>query len=197
MSHSQFHSIKSFILRHAWLNLWDKHMTTGRINQVTTKSEVCLAPSSWANESWAHHSFSKKRLSVIAAAYHTNIISCRVNLSRHSTQRQTPAASKLAQSAFAMLNFGYKSCPSFCNPRRNAAKVSVKSFAALRLRCKSRASGHTVKGPKHTADLRGCLVVNLLREHQYMYIVLFLTRRNDCRILHQSGASALHSRTDK
>ena len=24
------------ILRHAWLNLWDKHMTTGRINQVTT-----------------------------------------------------------------------------------------------------------------------------------------------------------------
>ena len=24
-----------FILRHAWLNLWDKHMTTGRINQVT------------------------------------------------------------------------------------------------------------------------------------------------------------------
>jgi hypothetical protein len=24
-----------FILGHAWLNLWDKHMTTGRINQVT------------------------------------------------------------------------------------------------------------------------------------------------------------------
>ena len=23
------------ILRHAWLNLWDKHMTTGRINQVS------------------------------------------------------------------------------------------------------------------------------------------------------------------
>lgn len=35
MSHSQFHSIELFILRHAWLNLWDKHMTTGRINQVT------------------------------------------------------------------------------------------------------------------------------------------------------------------
>ena len=33
MSHSQFHRMK-FILRHAWLNLWDKHMTTGRINQV-------------------------------------------------------------------------------------------------------------------------------------------------------------------
>ena len=37
MSHSQFHSIK-LILRHAWLNLWDKHMTTGRINQVSTVS---------------------------------------------------------------------------------------------------------------------------------------------------------------
>ena len=35
MSCTQFHGIKMFILRHAWLNLWDKHMTTGRINQVT------------------------------------------------------------------------------------------------------------------------------------------------------------------
>ena len=34
MSHSQFHSLNLFILTHAWLNLWDKHMTTGRINQV-------------------------------------------------------------------------------------------------------------------------------------------------------------------
>ena len=33
MSRSQFQSTR-FILTHAWLNLWDKHMTTGRINQV-------------------------------------------------------------------------------------------------------------------------------------------------------------------
>lgn len=26
---------KLLILRHAWLNLWDKHMATGRINQIT------------------------------------------------------------------------------------------------------------------------------------------------------------------
>jgi hypothetical protein len=39
MSHSQFHSKNLFILRHAWLNLWDKHMTTGRINQVTIRLE--------------------------------------------------------------------------------------------------------------------------------------------------------------
>ena len=38
MSHSQFHRINWFILGHAWLNLWDKHMTTGRINQVSTFS---------------------------------------------------------------------------------------------------------------------------------------------------------------
>lgn len=34
MSHSQFYCIKSFILRHAWLNLWDERMTTGRIDQI-------------------------------------------------------------------------------------------------------------------------------------------------------------------
>lgn len=35
MSHSQFQS-KGFILRRAWLSLWDERMTTGRINQVAT-----------------------------------------------------------------------------------------------------------------------------------------------------------------
>ena len=34
MSHSQFRCI-ILILRHAWLSLWDKHMATGRINQIT------------------------------------------------------------------------------------------------------------------------------------------------------------------
>ena len=45
MSHSQFHSIELFILRHAWLNLWDKHMTTGRINQVAYRKRwgfICM-----------------------------------------------------------------------------------------------------------------------------------------------------------
>ena len=36
MSHPQSRRINKLILRHAWLNLWDKHMTTGRINQVPT-----------------------------------------------------------------------------------------------------------------------------------------------------------------
>ena len=34
MSRSQFHSKELFLLRHAWLNLLDERMTTGRINQV-------------------------------------------------------------------------------------------------------------------------------------------------------------------
>lgn len=38
MSHLQFHYISSLILRHAWLNLWNKHITTGRINQITSFS---------------------------------------------------------------------------------------------------------------------------------------------------------------
>ena len=28
------------MLRHAWLNLWDKHMTTGRINQVSAEDRL-------------------------------------------------------------------------------------------------------------------------------------------------------------
>ena len=40
MSHSQFQS-EIFILRRAWLNLWDERMTTGRINQVATFFPQC------------------------------------------------------------------------------------------------------------------------------------------------------------
>ena len=50
MSHSQFHSTNLFILRHAWLNLWDKHMTTGRINQVTT-FRIALLPEETSDRS--------------------------------------------------------------------------------------------------------------------------------------------------
>ncbi len=39
MSHLQSYCAYEFILRHAWLNLLDKHMTTGRINQVAFSPE--------------------------------------------------------------------------------------------------------------------------------------------------------------
>ncbi len=57
MSHLQFHCIKLFILRHAWLNLWDKHMTTGRINQVTLLSAMTpFQPATpRCNQSVEHH----------------------------------------------------------------------------------------------------------------------------------------------
>ena len=58
MSHSQFRS-KKLILRHAWLNLWDKHMTTGRINQVEYQVESIVdAPEVIRRKyprSWRHH----------------------------------------------------------------------------------------------------------------------------------------------
>ena len=43
MSHPQFYC-KIFTLRHAWLNLRDKHMTTGRINQVIAIQLSWLKP---------------------------------------------------------------------------------------------------------------------------------------------------------
>lgn len=44
MSCTQSHSIKLFILRHAWLNLLNKHMTTGRINQIAILAILRPAP---------------------------------------------------------------------------------------------------------------------------------------------------------
>ena len=40
------------ILRHAWLNLWDKHMTTGRINQVTTVTSESTVHTSENSHTW-------------------------------------------------------------------------------------------------------------------------------------------------
>ena len=34
MSHPQFHHLNSFKLTSAWLNFYNKHMTTGRINRI-------------------------------------------------------------------------------------------------------------------------------------------------------------------
>ena len=39
MSHSQFQTL-IFTLTHAWLNLWDERMTTGRINQIRIQTEL-------------------------------------------------------------------------------------------------------------------------------------------------------------
>ena len=37
MSHSQFHSIDLFILRHAWLNLWDKRMLLAESTRLLSR----------------------------------------------------------------------------------------------------------------------------------------------------------------
>ena len=40
MSHSQFHSIDLFILRHAWLNLWDKRMLLAESTRLLSHTFV-------------------------------------------------------------------------------------------------------------------------------------------------------------
>ena len=73
MSHSQFHSTNLFILRHAWLNLWDKHMTTGRINQVTTipwsplLGDIPLRSMDW---SFVHHDQHREPISITSTTRH-------------------------------------------------------------------------------------------------------------------------------
>ena len=42
MSHSQFHSIDLFILRHAWLNLWDKRMLLAESTRLLSRLVVRL-----------------------------------------------------------------------------------------------------------------------------------------------------------
>ena len=49
MSHSQFQS-KWFILRRAWLSLWDERMTTGRINQVAFSNLLPWPPNGETGE---------------------------------------------------------------------------------------------------------------------------------------------------
>ena len=40
MSHSQFHSIDLFILRHAWLNLWDKRMLLAESTRLLSVESI-------------------------------------------------------------------------------------------------------------------------------------------------------------
>ena len=45
-----------FILTRAWLNLWDKHMTTGRINQVLSSNREREATHTLSEENMCTHS---------------------------------------------------------------------------------------------------------------------------------------------
>ena len=78
MSRSQFQS-KRFILRHAWLNLWDERMTTGRINQVaifprafqtTLKQWSKIVPriDKWAASNSSRHDWSKLTLNQLVVS---------------------------------------------------------------------------------------------------------------------------------
>ena len=106
MSHSQFHSTNLFILRHAWLNLWDKHMTTGRINQVTTFLESARysvsqsQPFSAGVHSLIQQDFSYKVSVALSPGSHIvqthHLLS--LETERSGLQRELPAISKWSHS---------------------------------------------------------------------------------------------------
>ena len=53
MSHSQFHSIDLFILRHAWLNLWDKRMLLAESTRLLSRvSPLRITGIPVANDNW-------------------------------------------------------------------------------------------------------------------------------------------------
>jgi hypothetical protein len=53
-------SLKKVVLRRAWLNLWDKHMTTGRINQVAIGRIALVRATAYQQKFFAFGSVSTK-----------------------------------------------------------------------------------------------------------------------------------------
>ena len=74
MSHSQFHSIDLFILRHAWLNLWDKRMllaeSTRLLSFVHHRCEIIVT--------WPHMDGSRDEVRwksiIVTAKEYTNAV---------------------------------------------------------------------------------------------------------------------------
>ena len=87
MSRSQFQS-KRFILRHAWLNLWDERMTTGRINQVAILAFLCLVPQEYLS-----------RATMLHSKHYISNKACQATLSSHSHFTLTQNASDLPHDA--------------------------------------------------------------------------------------------------
>ncbi len=90
MSRSQFHCIKMFILRHAWLNLWDKHMTTGRINQVA-EDEHARSCTHWHNRGAHQTRLAQPKLESISRAWRVGNYS----VSRSTFNNKKRSASKV------------------------------------------------------------------------------------------------------
>ena len=117
MSHSQFHSIELFILTHAWLNLWDKRMTTGRINQVNIFLKKIIRPySTYKHECFyiqyvGNHFLIKKVLKPIV------VFSSTIVVERNSVQASFLNFFKKTN-LFTQFNFilqNWSSFPRICN----------------------------------------------------------------------------------
>ena len=147
------------ILRHAWLNLWDKHMTTGRINQVAaelyfdetersantgdSESRNCVWPAyvGWIFEcvlAWVSH---LSVLSRIAPASASATIWC-------SVVRTPPTASFVAPASLIGY-FEFSKRPGFsvrptCDGRRLGPELSVRKvcFESYRIQRFGRFENH-------------------------------------------------------
>ena len=149
MSHSQFHSTNLFILRHAWLNLWDKHMTTGRINQVTTfpeGTEYSVARATflgqefvlWFNKTSAGE---PEDCLVPRISHHSDPSAfCCFATKRNSLQRELPAISKtvsLDHGGFSSALIAEQVWPSASSPHFlpcASAETPVLDFCTSRLK---------------------------------------------------------------
>ena len=137
MSHSQFHSTKLFILRHAWLNLWDKHMTTGRINQVTTipncvvlclqcHTDTLYSCTEAFSKAGVHHKAYKKMCphSMTSTAAQPHFPACPLKtqayLWKHKHAIESPYSSNLT-------SFRYCSLCLFCSKQKSQPSVRTTS----------------------------------------------------------------------
>ena len=153
MSRSQFQS-KRFILRHAWLNLWDERMTTGRINQVAIFPRVC-----------------GKRLQKTTVPLPTV---CSFTRNKHTAWSKLTSNQRvlLRNANVTSLRGLYTSCP---NPTRtNSQTVATKQSACFRKHNCFATDAWSV----HGSSIRPCYLTNKRPSQSPCNIPCFILLRN-------------------
>lgn len=88
MSHSQFHSIELFILRHAWLNLWDKRMLLAESTRLLSLNRHDR--NTWEPETRTHRNFQNEKENHISWCHFIEEMESPVRdqLAKHSNHTQ-------------------------------------------------------------------------------------------------------------
>jgi hypothetical protein len=144
MSHSQFHSTNLFILRHAWLNLWDKHMTTGRINQVTTFQYWALAQALLIFSSLKNYEFrSESSLNLVWDADY--------NLTKASSRTVQPTSSYNQTALFPVLTISRHF--STCHSTATDIKAFIENYQQPAMSTKDYAQSRRIFNWLNATDL--------------------------------------------